>query len=106
MEIFLQNSQITGTWKFKHPIKVYIHPINCFSKILFFENYPFRNSVADGEIVVKILMQVSTKIAAILASWPMRKGFLSFRRTSLRVKHNIALSASFNTENFFSFACT
>lgn len=100
MEIMLQKSQITETWKFKHPTKGYIHPIHSFSKILFSDNHPCRHSVANGKIAVKSFIQVNTKIAGILASWLKRKGFLSFSPTSLRVKHSIAFCVSFNAENF------
>lgn len=99
----LQNSQITGTWKFKHSKKGYIHPINYFSKILFSDNHPCRNSVVNSEIVVESFIEVNTKAGAILASWLKRKGFLYFPHTSLEVKHSIAFCVSFNAENFLFF---
>lgn len=100
MKVMLQEcpqiSQVTGTWPFKHSIRVYFCLLNCFNKILFFNNQPCRSGIDDGEIVVQSFMQVITKIAAIFTTWLKRKGFLSFPPKSQKGKHSIAFFVSFN----------
>lgn len=95
MEIMLQEcpqiNQVMRAWQYKHSIRGHICPLHFFNKILFFNNQPCSSRVGDGAIVVQLFTQEITKIAAILATWLKRKGFLSFPRTSLRAKHSIAL---------------